>query len=109
LRLLHLGAWPISRPVQRLAGVRRLERNARRWRLCVSRLDLRGDLALGMPCAASMPTSKPGRPRFGWPCLGIVTQVWSQGRFFKTSLRARACRSSCPTRASRARRAGWRR
>ena len=28
-----LGAWPISRPVQRLAGIRRRERNARRWRL----------------------------------------------------------------------------
>src|SRR3954467_13035622 len=26
-------------------------------------MDLRGDLVLGMPCAASMPTSKPGRPR----------------------------------------------
>src|SRR5467141_2346131 len=31
------GAWPISRPVQRLAGIRRLERNARRWRLRISR------------------------------------------------------------------------
>src|SRR5258706_5048050 len=30
-------AWPISRPVQRLAGIRRLERNARRWRLRISR------------------------------------------------------------------------
>src|SRR5436190_2762888 len=56
-------AWPISKPVQRPAGIRLLERNARRWRLCVSRMDLRGDLVLGMPCAASMPTSKPGRPR----------------------------------------------
>src|SRR5882672_1331562 len=27
-------------------------------------MDLRGVLVLGMPCAASMPTSKPGRPRF---------------------------------------------
>ena len=63
-------AWPISRPVQRLAGIRRLERNARRWRLCVCRMDLRGDLLLGMPCAASMPTSKPGRPRF--VCAAIV-------------------------------------
>src|SRR6185503_206593 len=26
-------------------------------------MDLRGVLVLGMPCAASMPTSKPGRPR----------------------------------------------
>src|SRR2546423_488850 len=31
------GAWPISKPVQRLAGIRRLERNARRWRLRISR------------------------------------------------------------------------
>src|SRR6266700_310457 len=30
-------AWPISKPVQRLAGIRRLERNARRWRLRISR------------------------------------------------------------------------
>src|SRR5258706_1765662 len=30
-------AWPISKPVQRLAGIRRLERNARRWRLWISR------------------------------------------------------------------------
>src|SRR4051812_9386240 len=26
-------------------------------------MDLRGVLVLGMPCAVSMPTSKPGRPR----------------------------------------------
>src|SRR2546423_10900457 len=31
------GAWPISKPVQRLAGIRRLERNARRRRLRISR------------------------------------------------------------------------
>src|SRR5713226_8160459 len=31
------GAWSISKPVQRLAGIRRLERNARRWRLRISR------------------------------------------------------------------------
>src|SRR5207249_9256159 len=31
------GAWPISKPVQRLAGITRLERNARRWRLRISR------------------------------------------------------------------------
>src|SRR5258706_10720404 len=30
-------AWPISKPVPRLAGIRRLERNARRWRLRISR------------------------------------------------------------------------
>src|SRR6185295_2167315 len=42
LRLLHLEAWPISRSVQRLAGIRRLERNARRWRLKCFQMDLRG-------------------------------------------------------------------
>jgi hypothetical protein len=33
LRLAHIQAWSISKPVQRPAGVRLLERNARRWRL----------------------------------------------------------------------------
>src|SRR5687768_18224047 len=78
-------AWPISRPVQRLAGIRRLERNARRWRLSDSRLDLRGDLVLGMPCAASLPTSKPGRPRnrvSKTKKLGESTAIVPYGVFF---------------------------
>ena len=52
---------PMSQPVQRLAGVRRRERNARRWRLLHSSGFTR-ELVLGMHCTASRPTSKPGRP-----------------------------------------------
>jgi len=51
-------------PARKLAGVRsglkRPERNARRWRLLISSRFTRG-LVLGMPCSASRPPSKPGR------------------------------------------------
>jgi hypothetical protein len=52
---------PMSKPVRSPAGVRRLERNARRWRLLLSSGFTR-ELVLGMHCSALRPTSKPGRP-----------------------------------------------
>ena len=66
--ILRLPYCRLPGPTRMLAGVgssaiKRLERKFRRLRLNDFQLDLRGALTLGMPYAASRPTSKPSRPR----------------------------------------------
>jgi len=74
----------MSKLVQSPAGVRRLERNARRWRVLFSSGFTRW-LDLGMPRTASLPTSKPGRPqviargakpRAGKECTTSIIAYW---------------------------------
>ena len=65
--MLNLPCCQLPGPTRMLAGagssaIKRLERKFRRLRLNDFQLDLRGALTLGMPCAASRPLSKPGRP-----------------------------------------------
>ena len=74
------------------SAIKRLERKFRRLRLNDFQLDLRGALTLGMPCAASRPLSKPGRPL----CVATssvmhgVTPGWKVPRFTAQKMQGRA-------------------
>ena len=68
-------AWPISRPVQRLAGIRRLERNARRWRLWFSQMDLRGHWSSACPALLQCPRRSQVAPGFAVHYAGYCP-IW---------------------------------
>src|SRR3990172_12539139 len=67
-------AYPISRLVQRLAGIRRRERNARRWRLKCFQMDLRGDWSSTCPVLLRDP-----RRNLVAPVLSAATAIISYG------------------------------